>query len=261
MFALIAILLFIAFWSFRIVPEYKRIVVYRFGRLVGTKGPGITLLIPIIEAATTVDIRTIAMEVPPQEVITKDNVPIKVDAVVYFKVVDPAKALTQVENYVHATSQYAQTTLRSILGQVELDDSLSKRDELNHKLQLIIDEATEPWGIKVISVELKTIELPDGMKRAMAKQAEAERERRAKIISAEGEYQAAEKLSEAASLIGKVPGALQLRFLQTLVEISAEKNSTILFPFPIDLVKPFLNKLGASKDENDETIMFKKVKN
>jgi len=239
---LVLILLFL-FSAIKVIREYERAVIFRLGRVIGAKGPGLIIVIPIIDKVWKVDLRTVAMDVPPQEVITRDNVPIKVDAVVYFRVMDPVKAV------VDATSQFSQTTLRSVLGQAELDDVLTKREAINHELQKIIDEATDPWGIKVTSVELKAVELPEGMKRAMAKQAEAERERRAKIISAEGEFQAAEKLTAAASLIGQVPTALQLRFLQTLVEISAEKNSTVLFPFPIELVEPFLKKMTQNQDK------------
>lgn len=245
---LVLILLFL-FSAIKVIREYERAVIFRLGRVIGAKGPGLIIVIPIIDKVWKVDLRTVAMDVPPQEVITRDNVPIKVDAVVYFRVMDPVKAVVEVENYIYATSQFSQTTLRSVLGQAELDDVLTKREAINHELQKIIDEATDPWGIKVTSVELKAVELPEGMKRAMAKQAEAERERRAKIISAEGEFQAAEKLTAAASLIGQVPTALQLRFLQTLVEISAEKNSTVLFPFPIELVEPFLKKMTQNQDK------------
>lgn len=226
--------------ALKVIREYERAVVFRLGRLVGAKGPGLIILIPIIDKMVKIDLRTITMDVPPQEIITRDNVPIKVDAVVYFRVIDPVKAVTEVMDFAYATSQISQTTLRSILGQVELDEVLSKRDHINQRLQEIIDEETDPWGIKVSTVEVKAVELPEGMKRAMAKQAEAERERRAKIISAEGEYQAAEKLSAAAKKIAEEPIALQLRFLQTLTEVAAEKNSTTIFPVPIDLFEPFL---------------------
>ncbi len=229
--------------AIRIIREYERGVVFRLGRIVGAKGPGLIILIPLIDKMVKVDLRTITMDVPPQEVITKDNVPVKVDAVVYFRVFDPVKAVIEVADFIYATSQISQTTLRSILGQVELDDVLSKRNEINARLQEIIDQETDPWGVKVSTVEIKAVELPEGMKRAMAKQAEAERERRAKIISAEGEYQAAEKLSQAAKKISEHPIALQLRFLQTLTEVAAEKNSTLIFPVPIDLFEPFIEKM------------------
>lgn len=226
--------------ALKVIREYERAVVFRLGRLVGAKGPGLIILIPIIDKMIKIDLRTITMDVPPQEIITRDNVPIKVDAVVYFRVIDPVKAVTEVMDFAYATSQISQTTLRSILGQVELDEVLSKREHINQRLQEIIDEETDPWGIKVSTVEVKAVELPEGMKRAMAKQAEAERERRAKIISAEGEFQAAEKLSSAAKKIAEEPIALQLRYLQTLTEVAAEKNSTTIFPVPIDLFEPFL---------------------
>ncbi len=226
--------------AIRIVPEYERGVVFRLGRLVGVRGPGLILLIPYIETMRKVDLRTVTMDVPAQDVITKDNVTVKVDAVVYYYVQDPALAIVKVENYHFATSKIAQTTLRSVVGQCELDELLSHRDEISHKIQKIVDEATDPWGIKVSIVELKAIDLPEGMIRAMAKQAEAERERRAKIIHADGEAQAAQKLTEAGSALAKVPTALQLRLLQTLTEIAVEKSSTIIFPVPIDLINQFL---------------------
>lgn len=225
--------------ALKVVREYERAVVFRLGRLIGAKGPGLIILVPVIDKMIKIDLRTVTMDVPPQEIITKDNVPIRVDAVVYFRVIDPVKAVTEVMNYTYATSQLSQTTLRSVLGQVELDDVLAKRDEINKRLQEIIDQETDPWGIKVTSVEVKAVELPEGMKRAMAKQAEAERERRAKIISAEGEFQSAEKLLEAAKKIAEEPIALQLRYLQTLTEVAAEKNSTTVFPVPIDLFEHF----------------------
>ncbi|GAH90182.1 unnamed protein product [marine sediment metagenome] len=210
------------------------------GRLVGAKGPGLILLIPIVDRIVRVSLRIITMDVPAQEVITKDTVPVKVNAVIYFRVVNPENAIVEVQNFVNATSQIAQTTLRSVLGQMELDELLSQRERINQTLQKIVDEHTGPWGIKVTAVETKDIELPEGMKRAMAKQAEAERERRAKIIHAEGEYQASEKLVKAADRIAKQPAALTLRYLQTLTEVATEKNSTTLFPIPIDLIRPFL---------------------
>ncbi len=235
----------------KIVPEYRRIVLFRLGRLVGTRGPGIVFIVPFIDRAVTVDLRILTLDVPVQEVITKDNVAIKVNAVVYFRVLEPAKSVVEVENYVVATSQLAQTTLRSVVGSVELDEVLSSREKINQELQKIIDERTDPWGIKVSAVEVKELELPDEMKRAMAKQAEAERERRAKIISAEGELQAAAKLSEAAKAMEVSPVTLQLRYLQTIREISGERNTTTFFPLPVDLIQPFLKNL-ASKNKSGE---------
>lgn len=228
--------------AIRILREYERGVVFRLGRLIGTKGPGIILLIPIVDRMVKVSLRTVVLDVPPQDVITKDNVSIKVNAVVYFRVVDPGKAIVEVENYLFATSQLSQTTLRSVLGQSELDDLLAHRDKINRELQTIIDEHTAPWGIKVSNVEVKQVDLPLEMQRAMAKQAEAERERRAKIVHAEGELQASQKLSEAATIIGSTPVAIQLRFLQTLTEVATDKNSTIVFPIPLDLLEPFLDR-------------------
>ncbi|MBI1803188.1 MAG: slipin family protein [Ignavibacteriae bacterium] len=228
--------------AIRVLREYERGVVFRLGRLIGGKGPGIIFLIPIVDRMVKVSLRTVVLDVPPQDVITKDNVSIKVNAVVYFRVVQPERAIVEVENFLFATSQLSQTTLRSILGQSELDELLSQRDKINRELQTIIDEHTEPWGIKVSNVEVKQIDLPIEMQRAMAKQAEAERERRAKIVHAEGEEQASRKLSAAAHIIAENPIALQLRFLQTLTEIAADKNSTILFPVPIDLLAPFLDR-------------------
>jgi regulator of protease activity HflC (stomatin/prohibitin superfamily) len=232
--------------ALRILNEYERGVVFRLGRLIGAKGPGLILLIPFIDRMVKVSLRTVAMEVPAQDVITRDNVSIKVNAVVYFRVVDPEKAINEVENYLFATSQIAQTTLRSVLGQSELDEILAEREKINRHLQEIIDSHTEPWGVKVSAVEVKQIDLPVEMQRAMARQAEAERERRSKIISAEGEYQAAQRLAEAAQTIQRFPIALQLRFLQTLSEIAAEKNSTIVFPVPIDLLRPFVERGNQS---------------
>ncbi len=228
--------------SVRILREYERGVIFRLGRLIGAKGPGIIFLIPLMDKLVKVSLRTVVLDVPPQDVITKDNVSIKVNAVVYFRVIQPEKAIVDVENFLFATSQISQTTLRSILGQSELDELLSQRDKINQDLQKIIDEHTEPWGIKVSNVEVKQIDLPIEMQRAMAKQAEAERERRAKVVHADGEFQASQKLSDAAAIIAENPIALQLRFLQTLTEVAADKNSTILFPVPIDLLKPFLEK-------------------
>jgi regulator of protease activity HflC (stomatin/prohibitin superfamily) len=235
----------IVFNAIRVLREYERGVVFRLGRLIGSKGPGVIFLVPIIDRMVKVSLRTVVFDVPPQDVITKDNVSIKVNAVVYFRVVHPDKAIVEVENFLMATSQLSQTTLRSILGQSELDDLLAQRDKINKELQIIIDEHTEPWGIKVSNVEVKQIDLPIEMQRAMARQAEAERERRAKIVHAEGEMQASQKLSDAALIISQNPIALQLRFLQTMTEIAADKNSTILFPMPIDLLTPFLEKLKS----------------
>jgi regulator of protease activity HflC (stomatin/prohibitin superfamily) len=226
------------FAAVKVAREYERGVVFRLGRLIGLKGPGIFILIPFIDKAVKVDLRTITLNVPPQEVITKDNVTVKVNAVAYFRVIDAARSIVQVENYLVATSQIAQTTLRSVLGQVDLDQLLSERDQINERLQTIIDEQTEPWGIKVGVVEVKDVELPTSMQRAIARQAEAERERRAKIIAADGEYQASEKLSQAASVIRSEPGALQLRYLQTMNEIgSSETTTTLILPFPVEMLE------------------------
>ncbi|MFZ3136417.1 MAG: slipin family protein [Thermodesulfovibrionales bacterium] len=228
--------------AIKILREYERGVVFRLGRIIPVKGPGLVLIWPIIDKLVKVSLRTVTMDVPAQDVITKDNISVKVNAVVYFRVMDSIKAITEVEDFYYATSQMAQTTLRSILGQSQLDDLLSKREEVNADLQKVIDFQTEPWGIKVTAVEVKNVDLPIEMQRAIAKQAEAERERRAKIIHAEGEFQASQKLADAAKIIATESGALQLRFLQTLTEIATEKNSTIIFPVPIDLIKPFLDK-------------------
>jgi regulator of protease activity HflC (stomatin/prohibitin superfamily) len=237
--AIILVLVFLASTIKRFL-EYERGVIFRLGRLLPTpRGPGITFVIPLIEQMVKVDMRTITMDIPPQDVITKDNVSVKVNAVLYFRVVDPNKAIVQVENYLFATSQLAQTTLRSVCGQGELDDLLSERDKINSRLQEIIDAHTDPWGIKVSLVEIKHIDLPQEMQRALAKQAEAERERRAKIINAEGEFQAAQRLADASAIIEQHPVALQLRYLQTLSEVATENNSTTLFPVPIDLLAPF----------------------
>ncbi|MFZ1683863.1 MAG: slipin family protein [Candidatus Zixiibacteriota bacterium] len=229
--------------SIKILREYERGVIFRLGRLIGAKGPGIFFLIPIIDKMVRVDLRVITYDIPPQDVITRDNVTVKVNAVLYFQVVDPNRAVVSVANFFEATNQIAQTTLRSVLGQQELDDLLSNRDKINIELQKIIDAQTEPWGVKVSVVEVKNVDLPPEMTRAMAKQAEAERERRSKIIHAEGEFQASQKLADAATVISSAPNAMQLRFLQTLVEVSAEKNSTIIFPVPIDLLGAFKNYL------------------
>ena len=229
--------------AIKILREYERAVIFRLGRLIGgsgVKGPGLILLIPVIDKMVRVSLRTVVMDIPTQDVITRDNVSIKVNAVVYFRVIEPQKAIVGVENFLMATSQLSQTTLRSVLGQSELDEILSQREKINHKLQQMIDTSTEPWGIKVSDVEVKQIDLPQEMQRAMAKQAEAERERRSKIISAEGEFQASQRLADAAKVLAEQPSAITLRYLQTLREIATEKNSTILFPIPIDLLKPFL---------------------
>ncbi|MHB9111122.1 MAG: slipin family protein [Thermoleophilia bacterium] len=228
--------------SIRIAREYERGVIFRLGRLIAQKGPGIFLLIPFVDRMVKVDQRIVTMSVPPQEIITRDNVPAKVNAVVYFRVMDPSKAIVEVEDYIVATSQIAQTTLRSTLGQADLDHLLAERDKINQQLQQIIDEQTAPWGIKVVTVEVKDVEIPQTMQRAMARQAEAERERRAKIIAAEGEFQASEKLALAANVIAAEPVTLQLRYLQTLVEVASEHNSTTIFPVPIDLIKAFMGK-------------------
>lgn len=235
--------------AIRILREYERGVIFRLGRLIGNngvKGPGLILLIPFIDRMVTVSLRIVVLDVPPQDIITRDNVSIKVNAVVYFRVMEPQKAIVQVENYMNATSQISQTTLRSVLGQSELDDLLSQRDKINLRLQQIIDAQTEPWGIKVANVEVKQIDLPQEMQRAMAKQAEAERERRSKVIAAEGEFQASQRLSDAAKILSDQPSALTLRYLQTLREIATENNSTTIFPIPIDLLKPFLKQGGSS---------------
>ena len=240
--AIVAIVLIFLMNAIRIVREYERGVIFRLGRLVGAKGPGIFLLIPIIDKMVKITLRLVTLDVPPQEVITKDNVTTSVNAVLFFRVVDPNAAVVQVQNYIEATRQIAMTTLRSVLGGVELDQLLSEREEINLKLQEIIDEQTDPWGIKVKTVEIKDVKIPVDMQRAIARQAEAERERRAKIINAEGELQASTKLSEAAGIISKNPGAMQLRYLQSLVDISAENASTIVFPIPIDMFKLFQGK-------------------
>jgi regulator of protease activity HflC (stomatin/prohibitin superfamily) len=247
----IIILLALAFlfMAVKVLNEYERAVIFRLGRIIDHKGPGMIFLIPVVDRMVRVSLRTVTMDVPPQDVITKDNVSIKVNAVIYFRVMDPTKAVIEIENYLYGTSQLAQTTLRSVCGQSELDELLASREKVNLQLQEILDRHTDPWGVKVSMVELKYIDLPQEMQRAIAKQAEAERERRAKIINAEGEFQAAAKLSEAAVIIAKEPVALQLRFLQTLVEVAAEKNSTTVFPVPIDLFEPFLRKFK----EKDET--------
>lgn len=240
------IAIFILANAIRILNEYERGVIFRLGRVIGAKGPGLIFLWPVIDKMVRVDLRTVTMDVPPQDVITRDNVSVKVSAVIYFRVMDPNNAIISVENYMYATSQLAQTTLRSVCGQAELDELLSDREKINRELQEILDKHTGPWGIKVSAVEVKHIDLPQEMQRAMAKQAEAERERRAKVINSEGEFQAAAKLAEAAEIINKEPVALQLRYLQTLREISTENSSTIVFPIPIDIFKPF--QVAAKKE-------------
>jgi regulator of protease activity HflC (stomatin/prohibitin superfamily) len=235
------------FSAIKVAREYERGIVFRLGRLLpNPKGPGLFLLIPVVDRMVKVDLRTITLTIPPQEVITKDNVPVRVNAVAYFRIVDPKAAIVQIENFMVATSQIAQTTLRSVLGQHVLDELLSEREKINSILQGIIDEATAPWGIKVSIVEVKDVEIPSSMQRAMARQAEAERERRAKIINSEGEYQAAERLKDAAIVIGEQPVALQLRYLQTLLELGASQSTTIVFPAPIDLIRPFIEKADGS---------------
>jgi regulator of protease activity HflC (stomatin/prohibitin superfamily) len=230
--------------AIKIVQEYERGVVFRLGRLVGAKGPGLFLIIPFIDRMVKVDLRVITMDVPSQEVITKDNVTVRVNAVVYLRVVDPEASVVKVLDHIRATSQISQTTLRNVLGQSELDELLSSREKLNQMLQKIIDEQTDPWGVKVSTVEIKEVELPEAMKRSMAAQAEAERERRAKIIHAEGEFEASERLAEAGAIMAKEPTTLQLRYLQTLTEVASEKNSTLIFPIPIDLIKMFVDRGG-----------------
>ncbi|MCC6349175.1 MAG: slipin family protein [Candidatus Eisenbacteria bacterium] len=246
----IVLVIFVAFSilanAVRVVREYERLVVFRLGRLIGEKGPGLVLLIPVVDRAVKVGLRTVTMDVPPQDIITRDNVTVKVNAVIYFRVMDSQQAVVQVENYLYATSQIAQTTLRSILGQQELDELLSEREKLNMALQQVIDRQTEPWGVKVTTVEVKNVDLPQEMQRAIARQAEAERERRAKVINAEGEFQAAARLAEAAAVIAREPAAMQLRYLQTLSEIATENNSTTIFPIPIDLLQA-LSNLAARK--------------
>jgi regulator of protease activity HflC (stomatin/prohibitin superfamily) len=242
-FFLVVFIVIVAASAIKILREYERGVIFRLGRLIGAKGPGLIFIIPGVDKLLRISLRTVVLDIPPQDVITHDNISIKVNAVVYFRVMDPNKAVVEVENYLYATSQLAQTTLRSVVGQADLDELLAQRDKLNLKLQDILDKHTEPWGIKVSLVETKQVDLPENMQRAIARQAEAEREKRAKIIHAEGEFQAAEKLTQAANVISANPTALQLRFLQTLAEIATEKNSTTIFPVPIDIISPFLKKL------------------
>ena len=255
MYTLISVLVVTVFFlsaAIRILNEYERGVIFRLGRVIQAKGPGLIILIPVVDKMVKVSMRLIAMDVDPQDVISMDNVSVKVNAVIYFRVVDPIKAIVEVEDYGYAMSQLAQTTLRSVCGQAELDELLSARDKINSQLQEILDLHTDPWGIKVATVELKHIDLPQEMQRSMAKQAEAERERRAKIINADGEFQAATKLAEAAEIIGEHPMALQLRYLQTMREMSAEQNTTTIFPFPIDLFQPFLKIVDQKKKEGDK---------
>jgi len=242
--AVIFLILYFLSSAIKILREYERGVVFRLGRIIPVKGPGLVLIWPIIDKLVRVSLRIVAMDVPSQDVITKDNISVKVNAVIYFRVIDPIKAITEVEDFLYATSMIAQTTLRSILGQSQLDDLLINREQVNAELQKVIDFQTEPWGVKVTAVEVKNVDLPIEMQRAIAKQAEAERERRAKVIHAEGEFQASQKLADAATIIATAPSALQLRFLQTLTEIATEKNSTIIFPVPIDLIEPFIKKFG-----------------
>jgi regulator of protease activity HflC (stomatin/prohibitin superfamily) len=241
-FTFLVIVIILVISGIKILKEYERAVVFRLGRMVGARGPGIIYIIPGVEKMVRMDLRTVTMDIPPQDVITRDNVSVKVNAVLYFRVLEPNKAVREVENYLFATSQLAQVTLRSVCGQGELDELLAEREKINTRIQEILDAQTDPWGIKVVLVELKHIDLPQEMQRAMAKQAEAERERRAKVIHADGEFQASQKLADAAEVIAKQPIALQLRFLQSLVEVASEKNSTTIFPVPIDLLTPFLKR-------------------
>ena len=248
----VAVIMFL--WSaIKVMKEYERAVVFFLGRLTGDRGPGLVIIIPVLEKMVRISLRLVTMDVPPQDIITRDNVSVKVNAVVYFRVMDPSKAVVEVEDFYYATSQLAQTTLRSVLGQADLDDLLSEREKINHQLQEILDTQTDPWGIKVTTVEIKHVDLPQEMQRTMAKQAEAERERRAKIIAAEGEYQAADKLAQAADIISVNPQALQLRYLQTLREIATENNSTTIFPLPMDLIGAFMKMMdkvgGSDKDK------------
>jgi regulator of protease activity HflC (stomatin/prohibitin superfamily) len=245
---LVALAVALAGASIRILREYERAVVFRLGRLIGQKGPGIVLLIPIIDRMVRVDLRTVTFDVPPQDLITRDNVPAKVNAVAYYRVIDPVKSVVEVEKVRTATSQIAQTTLRSVLGKADLDMLLSEREQLNESLQQIIDDQTDPWGVKVTTVEIKDVGIPQGMQRAMARQAEAERERRAKVINAEGEFQASERLFDAAEVMSGNPAALQLRYLQTLLEVGANQNSTIVLPIPIDLIKPLMQSMSNGEE-------------
>jgi regulator of protease activity HflC (stomatin/prohibitin superfamily) len=250
--ALLVLLALLVGMGFHVLREYERAVIFRWGRLargiIGGNGPGVIVIIPVIDKLVRVSLRTVAMDVPPQDVITKDNVSVKVNAVIYFRVVEPQRAIVEVEDYLYATSMMAQTTLRSVLGQSQLDDLLAKREEINTELQRIIDQQTEPWGVKVSAVEVKNVDLPQEMQRAIARQAEAERERRSKVIHAEGEFQAAQRLADAANVMSQNPVALQLRYLQTLVEIAAEKNSTTIFPVPIDIITPLLKNFARTDE-------------
>lgn len=243
--------------GFYILPEYERAVIFRFGRLaqglVGGTGPGVVIIIPFIDRLVRVSLRTVTMDVPPQDVITKDNVSVNVNAVVYFRVIDAQRAIVEVEDYLYATSMISQTTLRSVLGQSQLDDLLSKREEINAELQRIIDQATEPWGVKVMAVEVKNVDLPHEMQRAIARQAEAERERRSKVIHAEGEYQAAQRLSDAARILSQNPASIQLRYLETVTSMSGERNSTIVFPIPIEILAPFLQGAEQRRDTSEQS--------
>ena len=245
--AILVLLGLLVAMGFHVLREYERAVVFRFGRIargiVGGNGPGVVVIIPLVDKLVRVSLRTVTMDVPPQDVITKDNVSVKVNAVIYFRVVDQQRAIVEVEDYLYATSMMSQTTLRSVLGQSQLDDLLAKREQINADLQRIIDQQTEPWGVKVTAVEVKNVDLPQERQRAIARQAEAERERRAKVIHAEGEFQASQRLADAANIISQNPAALQLRYLQTLVEIAAEKNSTTIFPVPIDVLAPFIKSM------------------
>ncbi len=250
---IVLVLLIILPMSIKIVSEYERGVIFRLGRLIGAKGPGLFLIIPFVDRMVKVDLRVVTMDVPPQEVITKDNVTVRVNAVVFFRVVDPESSVVKVLDHIRATSQISQTTLRNVLGQSELDELLSAREKLNQTLQRIIDEHTDPWGVKVSTVEIKEVELADQMKRMMSAQAEAERERRAKIIHADGEFQAAEKLAKAGAIIGREPTTLQLRYLQTLTEISSERNSTIIFPLPINIFEAFTRTGGKASSSEEKT--------
>lgn len=249
---IVLVVIIFTLMSVKIAAEYERGVIFRLGRLVGARGPGLFFIIPFVDRWVKVDLRVITLDVPPQDVITKDNVTVKVDAVVYFRVVDPEASVVKVLDFIRATSMISQTTLRNVLGQSELDEILTQRDKLNQKLQKIIDELTDPWGVKVSIVEIKQVELPEAMRRSMAAQAEAERERRAKIIHADGEYQASQRLADAGAIIAKEPTALQLRYLQTLTEIASERSSIILFPLPIDLFKAFMPRVEAKSEEKEK---------
>jgi regulator of protease activity HflC (stomatin/prohibitin superfamily) len=248
--AIIVLIVFFLSAALRILNEYERGVIFRLGRVIAAKGPGLIILIPLIDKMVKVSLRLVAMDVDPQDVITRDNVSVKVNAVIYFRVIDPVKAIVEVENYSYAMSQLAQTTLRSVCGQAELDELLAEREKINTELQEILDMHTDPWGIKVATVELKHIDLPSEMQRAMARQAEAERERRAKVINAEGEFQAANKLAEASEIIERHPTALQLRYLQTMNEMSTESNTTTIFPIPLELFKPFVRLMETTQDDS-----------